>query len=360
MSIYNSPSKTQTIFSPSNYGGLGSDGQITTDYLDANYISFLVAQGNTTLVGTSVLGNITQQGDLSITGDLLVNDVNVITEIGTKQPTINDGDLTIAKTNGLQNALDNKFDDTGRSITGNVEVSGFLIVGTTDIIDEFGTKQDTIEDGDLTIAKTNGLQDALDNKVDDTGGAIDVDVDITGDLVVGTTNIIAEIGTKQDEINNGDLTIAFTDGLQDALDNKYNDTGGTIDENVDITGDLLVNDVNVIAEIGTKQPTINDGDLTIAKTDGLQTALNGKQPTIEDGDLTIAKTDGLQTALNGKQPTIEDGDLTIENTAELQTTLTTLDTDITTINTNNIIYSSNEYGLKAVSNFINRTSLSGN
>jgi len=36
-----------------------------------------------------------------------------------------------------------------------------------------------------------------------------------------------------------------------------------------------------------------------------------------------------------------------------------LDTDITTINKNNIIYNSNEYGLKAVSNFISRTSLSG-
>ena len=35
MSIYNPPSKTQGIFYPSNYGGLGTGGQITTDYLDA-------------------------------------------------------------------------------------------------------------------------------------------------------------------------------------------------------------------------------------------------------------------------------------------------------------------------------------
>ena len=54
MSIYNPPSKTQSVFNPSNYETLGSNGQITTDYLDANYISFPVAQGNTTLVGTSV------------------------------------------------------------------------------------------------------------------------------------------------------------------------------------------------------------------------------------------------------------------------------------------------------------------
>ena len=128
MSIYNPPSKTQSVFNPSNFGGLGG-GQITTDYLDANYIQYPVSQGNATLVGTSVLGNITQQGDFYTTGDLLVNDVNIITEIGTKQDTIEDGDLTIANTSGLQPALNDK--------------------------------QDTIEDGDLTIAKTGGLQTEL-------------------------------------------------------------------------------------------------------------------------------------------------------------------------------------------------------
>ena len=61
MSIYNPPSKTQGIFNPSNYGGLGAGGQITIDYLDANYLSFPVAQGNTTLVGASVFGTISQQ-----------------------------------------------------------------------------------------------------------------------------------------------------------------------------------------------------------------------------------------------------------------------------------------------------------
>ena len=85
MSIYHPPSKTQSIFNPSNYGGLGAGGQITIDYLDANYLSFPVAQGNTTLVGTSVFGTISQQqGDFSTTGDLIVDSVNVITEIGTK------------------------------------------------------------------------------------------------------------------------------------------------------------------------------------------------------------------------------------------------------------------------------------
>ena len=192
MSIYNPPSKTQGVFNPSNFGGLGSGGQITTDYLDANYIQFPVSQGNTTLVGTSVLGDITQQGDFSTTGDLVVNDVNIITAIGTKQDTIEDGDLTIAKTSGLQSALNDKQDTIGDG--------DLTIANTNGLQPALNNKQDTIEDGDLTIAKTDGLQTALDNKYDDTGGTIDGDVDISGDLVVGTTNIIDEIGTKQDEI----------------------------------------------------------------------------------------------------------------------------------------------------------------
>ncbi len=49
-------------------------------------------------------------------------------------------------------------------------------------------------------SKTDGLQTALDNKYDDTGGTISGNVDISGDLVVGSTNVITEIGTKQDEI----------------------------------------------------------------------------------------------------------------------------------------------------------------
>jgi len=450
MSIYNPPSKKQGIFNPSNYGGLGAGGQITTDYLDANYLQFPVAQGNMTLVGTNILGDVTQQGefitteditgetikatsilvgttnviteigtkqdsiqdgdltiaktdglqtaldnkyddtggtidgDVTITSDLVVGSTNIITEIGTKQDSIQDGDLTIAKTDGLQTALDNKYDDTGGTIDGDVTITGDLVVGTTNVITEIGTKQDSIQDGDLTIAKTDGLQTALNNKYDGTGGTIGGDVTITGDLVIGSTNVITEIGTKQDTINDGGLTIAKTDGLQTALDNKYDDTGGTIDGDVTITGDLVIGATNVITEIGTKQDTIQDGGLTIAKTDGLQTALNNKydgtggtiggdvtitgdlvigstnvitelgtkQDTIQDGGLTIAKTDGLLEALNGKQPTIEDDDLTIARTDGLQTVLTSL-------NQKYIPYNPDSFGLKAVSSWTERTASSG-
>jgi hypothetical protein len=45
---------------------------------------------------------------------------------------------------------------------------------------------------------------------------------------------------------------------------------------------------------------IDDGTLSIAKTTGLQAAIDAKQATITDGDLTIARTTGLQTALDAK------------------------------------------------------------
>ena len=47
--------------------------------------------------------------------------------------------------------------------------------------------------------------------------------------------------------------------------------------------------------------------------------------------------------------------MTIAKTSGLQTELSTLTTDITTININNIIYNSNEYGMKTVSNWESRT-----
>jgi hypothetical protein len=44
---------------------------------------------------------------------------------------------------------------------------------------------------------------------------------------------------------------------------------------------------------------IDDGTLSIAKTTGLQAAIDAKQATITNGDLTIAHTDGLQAAIDG-------------------------------------------------------------
>ena len=131
--------------------------------------------GYTTKLGAFLSHSYTANETPALTNELTSKSY-VDSQVGTKQPTIEDGDLTIANTSGLQTALNDK--------------------------------QDTIEDGDLTIAKTSGLQTALDNKYDDTGGTISGSVTITSDLVVGTTNIITELDTKQDEITSTtDLTL---------------------------------------------------------------------------------------------------------------------------------------------------------
>jgi hypothetical protein len=120
----------------------------------------------------------------------------------------------------------------------------------------------------------------------------------------------------------------------DQLDARYliKSSGGTISNNLIVSGSVDIQTFLTIPNIGNvensldgKQDLIRDGDLSISKTDGLQTALTGldeltsshttdiatntadiltKQNNITDGSLTIARTSGLQTALNAKQATI--------------------------------------------------------
>ena len=108
---------------------------------------------------------------------------------------------------------------------------------------------------------------------------------------------------------------------------SYTEITGDVVVAGDLTAEnLIVGSTNVITEINTKQDLISDGDLSISKTDGLQTALDEKQDLISDDDLTISNTLNLQTTLNNLDSNI------IENTS-----------DITTLNKNNIIYNSKEY-----------------
>ena len=63
---------------------------------------------------------------------------NVETSIQGKQDTIQDNGLTIAKTDGLQSALDSKFDDTGGTISGSVDITGSLTTtGNINHINDF-------------------------------------------------------------------------------------------------------------------------------------------------------------------------------------------------------------------------------
>ena len=78
--------------------------------------------------------------------------------------------------------------------------------------------------------------------------------------------------------------------------------------------------------------------------------------------LTLPIIGDVEDAIQGKQATISDNGLSTTKISGLDTTITTLstdisqnETDITTLNKNNIIYYPNEYGIKTVSNWESRT-----
>jgi hypothetical protein len=75
---------------------------------------------------------------------------------------------------------------------------------------------------------------------------------------------------------------------------------------------LIVGSTNIITEINTKQNIINDDDLTIPKIFNLQSLLtnlqdniNLKQNIITDESLSISKTLNLQTSLTNLQDNID-------------------------------------------------------
>ena len=112
-------------------------------------------------------------------GELVMEQVSQLTsQLAQKQNIIANGDLTISKTNGLQTALNDKvelstFNAANQqriSVDANLEQSILLKANTADVYTQaevnglLTAKQNIINDSDLTIAKTNGLQSALDSK----------------------------------------------------------------------------------------------------------------------------------------------------------------------------------------------------
>jgi hypothetical protein len=144
----------------------------------------------------------------------------------------------------------------------------------------------------IQITEVSGLQSsiaAIDLRIDgETTDRLNGDVNLSNSLQA----LEITVNTKQPIINDGDLSISKVSGLQSAID--------------------------------TKQAIINDGDLSISKVSGLQSAIDTKQAIINDGDLSISKVSGLQSAIDTKQAIINDGDLSISKVGGLQTALDSL------------------------------------
>jgi len=102
----------------------------------------------------------------------------------------------------------------------------------------------------LSISKVSGLQDALDDKLDGTGGnassaskwqspiTLTLGTDLTGNVSFdGQSNVTLNASV----VNNSHThTISNVTGLQDALDAKFSTSGGTISGNAFVTGSSYV------------------------------------------------------------------------------------------------------------------------
>jgi len=111
-----------------------------------------------------------------------------------------------------------------------------LIVGSTNVITEINTKQNIITDGSLSISKTLNLQSSLTNLQDN----IDLKQNtlVVGDNITITGNMISSTGGG----GGGEITQEQLDTKQNTLINSSNITTGTISSG-SITGrDLVVLD----------------------------------------------------------------------------------------------------------------------
>lgn len=105
---------------------------------------------------------------------------------------------------------------------------------------------------------------------------------------VGTIRLgNAETVSWRNAANNADLDlkVSATDELQ------YNSV------KIPVSGSIVNADVNAAAAIAYSKLNIADGDLTIAKTSGLQTALNTAAPMTTEGDMIRGGVSGVPTRL---------------------------------------------------------------
>jgi len=148
----------------------------------------------------------------------------------------------------------------------------------------------------------NGL--SLNNSRDIIANSIHL---IQGNVITDILDIIAQNGADTNAIITALLADQnFINAIAASATNSYTKTE---------SDNLYYSKTSLDNLLVAKQNIINDGDLTIAKTNGLQTQLNllqssvlanaasilTKQNNIADGDLTIAKTNGLQSALDLKR-----------------------------------------------------------
>ena len=184
MASYSSSNYSNALYDLSgiyfNSTSSSSTSDIDLTTLDERYLK---------LSGGTISNNLIISNSLDVQTSLTLPIIgNVETEIQAKQDIINDGDLTIAKTTNLQSSLD--------TLQTNIDL-----------------KLDVINDGDLTIAKTNNLQSSLDTLTSN----IDLKQDTLSNLEINGNVNLDTSGTSFDT-----LVIRRVNGISGFTDNAIN------------------------------------------------------------------------------------------------------------------------------------------
>ena len=251
----------------------------STTRTDENIRMTILSNGNVGIGRTTPTALLDVNGDVLVAGDvtaenLIVGSTNVITEIGTKQATLNDNVDITTGTIGSGNITGR----VGSTITApTITASTSLLYGTTNV----ETKITEIED---TLETTSRLNNA---------NVFTANQEIEGSLKATFVSV-----TNTTPIQDSHLTSRFY------VDSLVQTRVREVEDEIVI---LTATQTEQTSQSSSQSQSIIDlEELTVTHTSDIFDLEVGKQATITDGSLTIARTDGLQTALDGKQATIND------------------------------------------------------
>jgi len=197
------------------------------------------------------------------------------------QPTIADGDLTIAKTNGLQSALDAKLDSSAHT-KASLDVDHLITLsGVSDASDDLGTfAGTTIADSETVKGALQDLETAVETKLnssDHTKASLDVDHLIT---LSGVADASDNLGTFTGSIIADSSTIkASLQSLETAVETKQDTISSSARLNADLIHDGSISNTEfghlngVTSNIQTQINSLSGSTVTEADIVALSIAL---------------------------------------------------------------------------------------
>ena len=267
---------------------------------DANYAATITTAlaGKHASITTSARlnANLIHDGTISNAEFGYLNGVTsaIQTQIDTKQ-------VNIISTSDI--SMNNLWVQGDISCNGGIEFKGHILPLANETYD-IGSANRKIRHLYLS---TNSLWIGDDHKIDITGGKMKFKKRKKDGV---PASIIAASGNST-----AALAYSGVGNLSDMTLQHWKEYGSTLNVGGKGVGNASVEDIFVGGtSTDWEVDDALDDDLTIARTTGLQAALDAKQATITDSSLTIARTTGLQAALDAKQATITSStDISLNN-----------------------------------------------